>query len=74
LLCDQRLPGMCGLELIQTATRRGLIQRAILLSGLEAAPLATLESEARAMGLPLLGCLSKPLNTLELISLISAPA
>lgn len=73
LLCDQRLPGMCGLELIETASRRGLIQRAVLLSGLDADPLASLESEARTMGLPLLGCLSKPLNTLALISLLSTP-
>jgi CheY-like chemotaxis protein len=73
LLCDQRLPGMCGLELIQTANQRGLIQRAVLLSGLDADPLATIELEARTRGLPLLGCLTKPLNTLELISLLSAP-
>lgn len=71
LLCDQRLPGMDGMDLIELASRRGLVRNAVLLSGLEAWQLAELESDAQNRGLPLLGCLLKPLNTLELLELIS---
>ncbi|MFJ3470272.1 response regulator [Pseudomonas sp. NPDC090201] len=71
LLCDQRLPGMDGADLIETASTRGLIRHAVLLSGLEPTQLAEIESEARRRGLPLLGCLTKPMNTLELLQLIS---
>ncbi|MDD1963740.1 response regulator [Pseudomonas putida] len=71
LLCDQRLPGMDGADLIEAASTRGLIRHAVLLSGLEPRQLAEIESEARSRGLPLLGCLTKPMNTLELLQLIS---
>lgn len=71
LLCDQRLPGMDGADLIEAASTRGLIRHAVLLSGLEPTHLAEIESEARRRGLPLLGCLTKPMNTLELLQLIS---
>ncbi|MFJ3525373.1 response regulator [Pseudomonas sp. NPDC090203] len=71
LLCDQRLPGMDGADLIEAASTRGLIRHAVLLSGLEPTQLAEIESEARSRGLPLLGCLTKPMNTLELLQLIS---
>lgn len=74
LLCDQRLPDMSGMELIQTASQRGLIQQAVLLSGLESTQLSALECAAREKGLPLLGCLNKPLNTLELRRLLALPA
>ncbi|SEI69330.1 response regulator [Pseudomonas sp. NFR16] len=74
LLCDQRLPDMSGMELIQTASQRGLIQQAVLLSGLESTQLSALECDAREKGLPLLGCLNKPLNTLELRRLLALPA
>ena len=70
LLCDQRLPGMDGADLIELASRRGLIRNAVLLSGLEPWQLAEIESDARRRGLPLLGCLFKPLNTLELLELM----
>jgi len=73
LLCDQRLPDMSGMELIQTASQRGLIQQAVLLSGLESTQLSALECAAREKGLPLLGCLNKPLNTLELRRLLALP-
>jgi len=71
LLCDQRLPGMDGADLIELASKRGLIRNAVLLSGLESWQLAEIESQARSRGLPLLGCLMKPMNTLELLQLIS---
>ncbi|MFK3796975.1 MULTISPECIES: response regulator [unclassified Pseudomonas] len=71
LLCDQRLPDMKGIELIEIASRRNLVRQAVLLSGLEDAQLVDIQREAFERGLPLLGCLSKPLNTLELLRLIS---
>lgn len=73
LLCDQRLPDMCGLELIQQAAQRKLIQQAVLLSGLEPSQLADIERHARDLDLPLLGCLNKPLNTLALMDLLATP-
>jgi CheY-like chemotaxis protein len=71
MLCDQRLPGMDGAQLIEIASQRGLIRNAVLLSGLEPEQLADIQSDAAGRGLPLLGCLVKPLNTLELLQLIS---
>jgi CheY-like chemotaxis protein len=72
LLCDQRLPGMEGIDLIEFASQRGLIRDAVLLSGLAPSRLLDLQSQAQDKGLPLLGCLNKPLNTLELFRLISS--
>mgnify|MGYP000108740475 CR=1 FL=1 len=71
LLCDQRLPDMCGIELVEKASQHGGFEHAVLLSGLDASQLADIEREARARGVPLLGCLNKPLNTLELLQLIA---
>jgi len=71
LLCDQRLPDMCGIDLVEKASQQGLIEHAVLLSGLDAAQLADIERQARARGVPLLGSLNKPLNTLELLRLIA---
>lgn len=62
LLCDQCLPDLPGLELIEIASRRRFISAAILLSGLPEAELSALHEQARERGLPLLGYLSKPLN------------
>jgi len=71
LLCDQRLPDMTGDALVEIASRRRLIHGAVLLSGLEHSELAAIERQAVERGLPILGCLTKPLNTLELLRLIS---
>ena len=62
ILCDQCLPDLPGLELIEIASRRHFIRAAILLSGLPEAELSALQTQARERGLPLRGCLSKPLN------------
>jgi len=72
LLCDQCLPDLPGLELIEIASQQRLIGAAILLSGLPATELATLYDQARQRGLPLLGYLPKPLNKDELTHLIKA--
>jgi len=70
LLCDQCLPDLPGLELIEIANRRGFIKSAILLSGLPLNELQNLEAQAQERNFPLLGSLSKPLNHLELSELI----
>lgn len=70
LLCDQCLPDLPGLELIEIASRRGFITTAILLSGLPVAELCTLQTLALKRDLPLLGYLPKPLNKDELDRLI----
>lgn len=71
MLCDQCLPDLPGLELVDIASRRHFITCAILLSGLPATELSHLMTQALQRGLPLLGCLSKPLNRGELAHLIT---
>ncbi|AUG06694.1 response regulator [Pseudomonas sp. S09G 359] len=70
ILCDQCLPDLPGLELIEIASRRHFIRAAILLSGLPEVELSALQTQAQERGLPLHGCLSKPLNKDEFERLI----
>ncbi|CAM3150895.1 response regulator [Pseudomonas floridensis] len=75
ILCDQRLPDLEGLDLIDKAWQSGRVRQAIVLSGLPATHLMELQQLAGQRGLPLLGCLSKPLNGPDLVRLLSdAPA
>ncbi|KPX47008.1 Response regulator receiver [Pseudomonas syringae pv. helianthi] len=74
LLCDQCLPDMSGLDLIDEAARQGLLRQAILLSGLPDVQLETLKQLASERDLPLLGCLSKPLHGPDLIQLLTHSA
>ncbi|TSD80590.1 response regulator [Pseudomonas sp. KBS0710] len=71
MLCDQCLPDLPGLELIDIASRQHFITGAILLSGLPATELSNLTLQARQRGLPLLGYLLKPLNKDALAELIA---
>ena len=71
MLCDQCLPDLPGLELVEIASRRGFIRAAILLSGLSMLELSKLYAQAQQRGLPVLGYLSKPLNRDELTALIN---
>ncbi|GAB7530049.1 response regulator [Pseudomonas sp. 3A(2025)] len=71
LLCDQCLPDIAGLEIIDHAWRKGLVRKAILLSGMEPDQLHTLEQTALQRGLPLLGCLNKPLHGPDLSRLLN---
>lgn len=73
LLCDQCLPGMTGLKLIETASQRGWIDRAILLSSLAQEELQALHHQALQQNLPMLGYLSKPLDTHALALLLALP-
>lgn len=70
MLCDQCLPDIPGLELIHAANQRGKIRQAILLSSLSPDELRVLNQAALLRHIPLLGCLSKPLNRLALKSVL----
>jgi CheY-like chemotaxis protein len=72
LLCDQCLPDLPGLELIEFASHRGMIRQAILLSSLTRSELDRLKTIADNQDLPLLGYLTKPLIQSEFRSLLSA--
>lgn len=72
LLCDQCLPDLPGLDLVEFASNRGMIRQAILLSSLTCAELEMLEKTANAHGLPLLGYLTKPLKQSEFRKLLNS--
>ncbi|WP_392890657.1 response regulator [Pseudomonas migulae] len=72
LLCDQCLPDLSGVDLIELASQRGLIRRAILLSSLTCVELEGLKGTANAQGLPLLGYLTKPLKQSEFRKLLNS--
>jgi CheY-like chemotaxis protein len=61
-ICDQNLPDLPGLALLQRLYRDGHIRHAILLSSLAADELAGLLKSGRERRLPLLACLAKPLD------------
>lgn len=71
LLCDQCLPDLCGLDLVEFASHRGMIRQAILLSSLTSAELDELEKKANKHRLPLLGYLIKPLKQSEFRNLLT---
>ncbi|RMQ43237.1 Response regulator receiver [Pseudomonas cichorii] len=71
LLCDQCLPEHLGFDLIDQAYQQGFIRQAIVLSGLDPSHLQELEQQALERGLPLLGCLSKPLHGPDLSRLLA---
>ncbi len=71
LLCDQCLPGLPGLELIELASQRGMIRQAILLSSLTSIELDELKRVACEHGLPLLGYLIKPLKQSDFRNLLT---
>lgn len=73
LLCDQCLPDLPGLELIELAHQHRLIRRAVVLSGLNQELLDDLQHTARERQLPLLACLSKPLHVETLMALLTEP-
>lgn len=71
LLCDQCLPDLPGFELITRAFERGHVRKAIVLSGLCDSVLENIEQTAQEQGLPLLGCLTKPLHGPDLARLLA---
>jgi CheY-like chemotaxis protein len=72
LLCDQCLPDGDGFDLIEHALAQGQAKRAIVLSGLDKDRLEEIENRAAQRGVPLLGCLSKPLSAPDLSRLLAA--
>lgn len=71
LLCDQCLPDLPGLDLIEYASQRGMIRQAILLSSLTSVELDELKTMACKHGLPLLGYLIKPLKQSDFRNLLT---
>ncbi|MET0849411.1 MAG: response regulator [Pseudomonas sp.] len=71
LLCDQCLPDLPGLDLIEFASQRGMIRKAVLLSSLTTVELDGLEKMAGEHGLPLLGYLIKPLKQSDFRNLLT---
>jgi CheY-like chemotaxis protein len=71
LLCDQCLPDLPGLDLIEYASHRGMIRQAILLSSLTTVELDKLKVMADEHGLPLLGYLIKPLKQSDFRNLLT---
>lgn len=70
LLCDINLPGANGTELVGELARSGSIQQAILFSCKEESELQMLEEELQDSGLPVLACLSKPLDQTSLLRVL----
>ncbi|WP_122664568.1 response regulator [Pseudomonas viridiflava] len=71
LLCDQCLPDGEGFDIIEQAFEAGMARCAVVLSGLDTPQLQALEQLATQRGLPLLGCLSKPLHGPDLSRLMA---
>ena len=71
ILCDQCLPDGDGFSLIEQALTLGQARQAIVLSGLDNSRLQEIEQMALDRGLPLLGCLSKPLHGADLSRLLA---
>jgi CheY-like chemotaxis protein len=71
LLCDQCLPDLPGLDLVELASHQGMIRQAILLSSLTSAELDELKKLANEHDLPLLGYLIKPLKQSEFRNLLT---
>ncbi|MFV3304416.1 response regulator [Pseudomonas sp. NY15181] len=67
LLCDINLPGTSGIELFSELASNGGIRQAILFSCKEEDELQSLEQDLKSRGLPLLACLSKPLDQQTLL-------
>lgn len=67
LLCDINLPGTNGVELLGELASSGGIRQAILFSCKEEDELQKLEQDLKGRGLPLLACLSKPLDPQTLL-------
>lgn len=67
LLCDINLPGTDGIELFSELTNSGHIRQAVFLSCRDRDELQALQITLRAKGLPILACLSKPLDEWALL-------
>jgi CheY-like chemotaxis protein len=72
LLCDINLPDISGVELLSELANAGQIRRAVLLSCRESEELRTLQQDLVARGLPVMACMSKPLDQWLLMQTLEA--
>lgn len=72
LLCDVNLPDTDGIELACELAEAGRIRRAVLLSSRDDEELRALQQTLSARGLPILACLSKPLDQWALMQALEA--
>jgi len=70
LVCDLQTPGMDGVEFIRHVAEEQLAGSIIIVSGLEAALIGTVEQMAKAHNLPVLGAIEKPLTKDKLQTLL----
>ncbi|TLP72109.1 response regulator [Pseudomonas nitroreducens] len=67
LLCDINLPGIDGIELLSKLAEAGHIRHAVFLSCRDTEELQALQESLSEQGLPVLACLSKPLDEWALL-------
>lgn len=72
LLCDINLPDIDGVELLSELAEAGHIRQAVFLSCRDADELQALHRKLRDRGLPVLACLSKPLDQWALMQTLEA--
>jgi EAL domain-containing protein (putative c-di-GMP-specific phosphodiesterase class I) len=70
VLCDLKMPGVDGVELLRDFAQARDGAALVLMSSCDARTLAAVEQLARTRGVPLLGCVSKPLGTPTLKALL----
>ena len=72
ILCDLDMPEVDGIEFLRQVAERKLARGVIIISGREPEILASVEAMVRALGLPLLGKLSKPVSAEDLWRLLAS--
>lgn len=70
VLCDLKMPGVDGIELLRDFALAHGGAALVLMSSCDARTLAAVEQLARARDVPLLGCVAKPIGTQTLKTLL----